>query len=518
MNYCYLLILLILFGYAHLVANFTEGNHTSGCAWWKLLLVSTIVVYLLNNDSLWHSHLELRELFGTIAFVLWIVSRVLMLLVRRIEAIWIYRHMNCRFLPSSLLVVLAQQMVIPTDAWTCDHLCLQELNLILKLQDLNVHLVVCLARRFFRSEDCLNHIIVPSCDLIEGLFTVWALMDRLLGWVQIRVQSCPFLYNYIGGSLAVWLLIPGHRWRYCAWVELILPLVNQTGRLLLLDSAASSVVNLLEDVWELGCTIHVERGAIRAQRLVLCIMFLEKVLSMWAQGLRLVGLCTGYLLLLSLVRYESLIITSGRRVHRVSPNGAIVKAELFMWYLTLPSRLLLFPEMHSFVFDVFRGRCWTLPPLALLAISTMSISRLLRRLVQARMHWILWLQLFEVHHYWNSVWVCGDWFSQIFCDYIIIPAEYFSWLCFFHTWVDLIQFLKAQFCLAKWWLTPASIHCLIYLNRAISLLNNCRLLVWRARIWVLSWKGLAIVATTWASLNSIELSRGISFDFIEPLC
>ena len=91
--------------------------------------------------------------------------------------------MNCRFLPSSLLVVLAQQMVIPTDAWACDHLCLQELNLILKLQDLNVHLVVCLARSFFRSEDCLNHIIVPSFDLIEGLFTVWALMDRLLGWV-----------------------------------------------------------------------------------------------------------------------------------------------------------------------------------------------------------------------------------------------------------------------------------------------------------------------------------------------
>ena len=210
----------------------------------------------------------------------------------------------------------------------------------------------------------------------------------------------------------------------------------------------------------------------------------------------------------------------GRRVDRGAPNGAIVKAELFVWYLTLPCRFL--PEMHCLVFDLIRSRRRTLFILALLAVfvicSFISHINLLRQLVQARMHWILWLQLFEVHHYWNSVGVCGDWFSQIFCDYIIIPAKYFSWLCFFDTWVDLIQFLKAQFCLAKWWLAPASIHCLIYLNRAISLLNNCRLLVWRARIWVLSWKGLAIVATTWASLNSIELSRGISFDFIEPLC
>ena len=80
--------------------------------------------------------------------------------------------MNRRFLASSLLVVLAQQVVVPTHAWTCDHLRLQELYLILELHDLNVHLVVGLARHFFRTEDGLNQIIVPSCDLIEGLFTI----------------------------------------------------------------------------------------------------------------------------------------------------------------------------------------------------------------------------------------------------------------------------------------------------------------------------------------------------------
>lgn len=64
--------------------------------------------------------------------------------------------MNCRFLPSSFLVVLALQVVIPTYARTSDHLRLQELNLILKLHDLDVHLVVGLARQLFRTEDCLN--------------------------------------------------------------------------------------------------------------------------------------------------------------------------------------------------------------------------------------------------------------------------------------------------------------------------------------------------------------------------
>ena len=79
-------------------------------------------------------------------------------------------------------------------------------------------------------------------------------------------------------------------------MELVLALVD----------SATSVVDLLEDIGELGRPVHVERGAIGPQRLVLCIMFLKKVLLRRSQDLRLVGLSSGCLLLL-FMRYKSLI-------------------------------------------------------------------------------------------------------------------------------------------------------------------------------------------------------------------
>ena len=221
------------------------------------------------------------------------------------------------------------------------------------------------------------------------------------------------------GSLSLRLLIPDHRWWYCARLELILPLVAQIRSLWMLDSA-TSVVDLLKDIGELGCPIYVERGTIGSQCLVLCIMFLKKVLLRKSQDLRLVGLSTGCLLLLRM-RHKSLIIITlkivvkiwilllleawpdisvgavlissplGRRVNRGASDRAIVKAKLIVWYLTLPGRFLLsflairVPKMHCLVSDLIGSRCWTLFKLALLAFSAIQncISRisLLRRLV-----------------------------------------------------------------------------------------------------------------------------------------